>query len=156
MNITVNGRPLPVDSEWQHDSLLHWLREAQGLVGAKYGCGSGVCGACTVLVDGQAQRSCLLTLSELGERQVTTVEGLAVNENGGTRLHPVQQAWLEQRVAQCGYCQAGQIMATVALLRQKPQPTEQDTLDALNGHLCRCGTQHRVRQAVQRASELQR
>jgi isoquinoline 1-oxidoreductase alpha subunit len=109
-----------------------------------------------VLVDGQAQRSCLLTLSELGERQVTTVEGLAVNENGGTRLHPVQQAWLEQRVAQCGYCQAGQIMATVALLRQKPQPTEQDTLDALNGHLCRCGTQHRVRQAVQRASELQR
>ena len=156
MNITVNGHALPVGEEWRQDSLLHWLREAQGLVGAKYGCGSGVCGACTVLVDGQAQRSCLVKVSELGERAVTTVEGLAVNQDGSTRLHPVQQAWLEHSVAQCGYCQAGQIMGTVALLRQKPRPTEQDIHDALGGHLCRCGTQHRIRQAVQRAAELQR
>ncbi len=148
MNLDVNGRPRPVPPEWQDETLLTVLREPLGLVGAKYGCGVGLCGACTVLLDGEPVRSCLVPVRDVGPRPVVTVEGLA--QDG--RLHPVQVAWLEAAVPQCGYCQAGQIVATVALLRRVPRPTAAQIDDALAGHLCRCGTQQRVRAAIARAA----
>lgn len=149
MDIEVNGRRQAVADAWQDDRLLWVLREHLGLTGTKHGCGQGLCGACTVLVDGMPQRSCQLTVASVQGRAITTIEGLAGADG---RLHPVQQAWIEARVPQCGYCQAGQILACVALLREHPRPTEAQTHDALAGHLCRCGTQVRVRAAVLRAS----
>jgi isoquinoline 1-oxidoreductase alpha subunit len=149
MQTTLNGRPFEVPGEWRQDSLLQVLREAAGLVGAKYGCGAGVCGACTVLLDGEPVRSCLLPVAAAQGRRIETVEGLAAAD--GT-LHPVQQAWLALSVPQCGYCQAGQMMSTVALLRRTPRPTPPQVDAALAGHLCRCGTQHRVRAAVAQAA----
>ena len=148
MRLKVNGRDAAVPPDWRDESLLDVLREALGLVGAKYGCGVGLCGACTVLVDGEPARACLLRAAEVGEREVTTVEGLA----RGDRLHPVQQAWLDEAVPQCGYCQAGQIVATVALLRRVPRPTDAQVDEALAGQLCRCGTHARIRRAVRRAA----
>ena len=148
MNLNINGQIRSVASEWQDETLLAVLREQQGLVGAKFGCGVGQCGACTVLVDGEPTRSCLLPAREVGARAVLTIEGLAT----GGRLHPVQAAWLEESVPQCGFCQAGQIMSTVALLRRTPRPTNEQIDDALAGNLCRCGTQQRIRRAVQRAA----
>jgi isoquinoline 1-oxidoreductase alpha subunit len=148
MKLDVNGQARTVPAEWQDETLLNVLREPLGLVGAKYGCGVGLCGACTVLVDGVATRSCALPVREVGTRAVLTVEGLAA---GGT-LHRVQAAWLEVSVPQCGYCQSGQIMSTVALLRRVPSPTDAQIDDALAGNLCRCGTQQRIRQAVKRAA----
>jgi isoquinoline 1-oxidoreductase subunit alpha len=148
MQLNVNGQIQTVPPEWENDSLLSVLREAFGLVGAKFGCGVGLCGACTVLVDGRAERACLLQPAQVQGRDVLTVEGLA----RGDRLHPVQQAWLDAAVPQCGYCQAGQVMGAVALLRQHPQPTDAQINDALSGHLCRCGTQQRIRIAVKQAS----
>jgi isoquinoline 1-oxidoreductase subunit alpha len=150
LNLLVNGQPHAIAPDWQHERLLDLLREHLGLVGAKYGCGQGQCGACTVLVDGLPQRSCLLVAADLPGRAITTVEGLATR---GT-LHPVQQAWLAEAVPQCGYCQAGQIVSVVALLRRLPQPTDADIDAALHGHLCRCGTQPRARRAVRRAAGL--
>lgn len=144
MELTVNTLRMPVEPPWHDETLLAVLREHLGLVGTKFGCGVGLCGACTVLVDGQPQRACLLPVREIGSRSVTTVEGLA----RGGQLHPVQQAWLDRRVAQCGYCQAGQVMAAVALLREVRRPTDAQIDVALGGHLCRCGTQHRVRAAI--------
>ena len=123
-----------------------------GLVGAKFGCGVGTCGACTVLVDGEPTRSCVLRVREVGARAVFTVEGLTQ----GDSLHPVQAAWLEESVPQCGYCQAGQIMSTVALLKRHPQPSDADIDEALAGNLCRCGTQQRIRRAVKRAAGVAR
>jgi isoquinoline 1-oxidoreductase alpha subunit len=148
MNLHVNGLLQPVPAEWQGESLLDVLREALGLVGAKFGCGVGTCGACTVLVDGAPTRSCVLPVLDVGARAVLTVEGLAP----GDSLHPVQAAWLEESVPQCGYCQAGQIMSTVALLKRHPQPSDADIDEALAGNLCRCGTQQRIRRAVRRAA----
>lgn len=148
MNLQINGRAHEVPEAWQDESLLHVLREPLGLVGAKYGCGVGLCGACTVLVAGEPVRSCTLPVREVGPRAIETVEGLA---RGGT-LHAVQAAWLEAAVPQCGYCQTGQIMGAVALLRRVPQPSDAQIDEALAGHLCRCGTQHRIRQAVRRAA----
>ncbi|WP_228026984.1 (2Fe-2S)-binding protein [Pseudaquabacterium pictum] len=150
MHLLVNGQPREIPSDWQAERLLDVLREPLGLVGAKFGCGAGQCGACTVLVDGTPQRSCLLPADSLAGRAITTVEGLAE----GGRLHPVQQAWLDEAVPQCGYCQAGQIVSVVALLRRLPQPADADIDAALAGHLCRCGTQQRVRRAVRRAAGL--
>lgn len=152
MELRVNDRTHAVPPEWRAESLLSVLREQFGLVGAKFGCGVGLCGACTVLVDGQAQRSCLLQVAEVGTRTVTMIEGLA----DGLQLHPVQQAWLDESVPQCGYCQAGQMMGTVALLRVLPRPTDAQIDEALAGHLCRCGTQQRIRPAVHRAAGLLR
>jgi isoquinoline 1-oxidoreductase subunit alpha len=149
MNLSVNGELKEVPSEWQSDSLLSFLREALGLVGAKYGCGVGQCGACTVLIDGQATRSCLLTVKDLSQQNILTIEGLAKQ---GV-LHPVQQAWLDESVPQCGYCQSGQIMATVALLKRHPKPSDAQINEAFDGHLCRCGTQQRVRAAVNKVVE---
>ena len=141
----LNGRPAEarVDPEMP---LLWWLRDHAGLTGAKYGCGVGACGACTVLVDGTAMRSCVMPVSALAGREVTTIEGLA----RGGELHPVQKAWIEEDVAQSGYCQAGQILAAVDLLKRAPQPTEAEIAALPN--LCRCGTYPRIRKAIRRAA----
>jgi isoquinoline 1-oxidoreductase alpha subunit len=118
------------------------------LTGTKFGCGVAQCGACTVHVDGEARRSCVMPIGELEGRAITTIEGLAT----GKQLHAVQQAWLAENVPQCGYCQAGQIMMTVALLRANPEPTDDDIDSALSANLCRCGTYPRIRRAVHRAA----
>jgi len=152
MNILVNRQRFNIPPQWQDETLLNVLREHLGLVGTRFGCGAGQCGACTVMVDGRAQRSCLVPVSAVGPRAVETIEGLAGSDG---RLHPVQQAWLDERVPQCGYYQAGQIMATVALLRQNPAPSPARVDEALSGNLCRCGTQQRIRAGVQRAAALQ-
>jgi len=149
MHLDVNAKRLEIDESWQDDSLLVVLREALGLTGTKFGCGVGLCGACTILVDGQAQRSCLLKASDVAGAKITTIEGLCHED----ALHPVQSAWLEESVPQCGYCQAGQIMTTVALLRQNPHPQDDEIDATLVGNLCRCGTQNRIRKAVRRAAE---
>lgn len=130
--------------------LLWVIREQAGLTGTKYGCGSGLCGACTVHVDGKARRACVVPVKSVNNKAVTTIEGLS---EGGT--HPVQRAWLELDVPQCGYCQPGQIMAAVDLLRQVPDPSDED-IDRLQTNLCRCGTYWRIRQAIHRAAELAR
>ncbi|HZP67070.1 MAG TPA: (2Fe-2S)-binding protein [Rudaea sp.] len=126
--------------------LLWYLRDVLRLTGTKYGCGIGYCGACTVLVDGKAQRACLTPVKVASGHDVTTIEGLASAE-----LHPVQQAWIDEDVAQCGYCQAGQILAAVDLLRHTPHPTDADI--AKIGNLCRCGTYPRIRKAIKRAAD---
>jgi len=129
--------------------LLWFLREEQGLKGAKFGCGAGLCGACTVHVNGVATRSCVTPMDAVDGAQVTTIEGLATDD----ALHPVQEAWLEEDVAQCGYCQAGQIMAVAALLENYPDPTDVE-IDQNLTNICRCGTYHRLRKAVHRAAQL--
>ncbi len=143
--LLVNNIPYNVDVE--PDTPLLWaLRDSAGLTGTKYGCGIGQCGACTVLIDGQAVRSCSLPASKAVGRQITTIEGLSTD---GT--HAVLLAWKEFDVPQCGYCQSGMIMATVALLRTQPNPSDDD-IDAQITNACRCGTYHRVRQAIHRAA----
>lgn len=145
MELQLNGRPAAIPPEWQDERLLWVLREALGLVGTRFGCGLGQCGACTVLLDGAPVRSCLVPVREAAGRAVETVEGLGPD-------HPVPRAWQAEAVPQCGYCQSGQMMATVALLRRQPRPGPGDVAVALDGHLCRCGTQDRIRRAVQRAA----
>lgn len=149
MRINVNGLSVVVPQEWREESLLQFLREAQGLVGAKLGCGAGLCGACTVLLDGEPVRGCVTPVSAVVDRDIQTVEGLATKG----QLHPVQQKWLTAAIPQCGYCQSGQIMATVALLKRTPRPTVQQIDAALSGHLCRCGTQPRIRVAIQQIAQ---
>lgn len=135
------------------DTPLLWvLRDELGLNGTKYGCGLGLCGACTVQVDGVATRSCQEPVGGLAGKRITTIEGLAPAV--GSRLHPVQQAWLECDVVQCGYCQSGQMMAAAALLQKTPRPQADEIDEAMAGHLCRCGTYERIRAGVQRAAEL--
>ncbi|MBX9870708.1 MAG: (2Fe-2S)-binding protein [Burkholderiaceae bacterium] len=146
MELQINGRRHSVATEWREESLLQVLREHLGLVGSKFGCGTGQCGACTVLLDGTAVRSCVLPAARVGTQAVSTVEGLARPD--GT-LHPLQRVWLERQVPQCGYCQAGQLMCAAGLLRRTPQPTDLQIDEAMSGNLCRCGTQHRIRQALQ-------
>ena len=146
VSFTLNGRP----AEFAGDStmpLLWYLRDHAGLTGSKFGCGIAQCGACTVHIDGQATRSCVLPISAVEGKSVTTIEGLAHE-----RLHAVQRAWIEEDVPQCGYCQAGQIMAAVDLLRRIPQPSDADIANLTN--LCRCGTYPRIRRAIHRASAL--
>jgi isoquinoline 1-oxidoreductase alpha subunit len=144
--LTVNGKSHDVDAD--SDTPLLWvLREQVGLTGTKYGCGIAQCGACTVHVDGAAVRSCSLPVSEAEGKQITTIEGLA--QNGV--LHPVQKAWLEHDVPQCGYCQTGMIMAVAALLRDKPKPTDAD-IDGAITNICRCGTFQQARAAIHAAS----
>lgn len=144
--LRVNGRTHQVNVE--PDTPLLWvLRDTVGLTGTKYGCGVGQCGSCTVHVAGDPVRSCRTGVSEVGNREVTTVEGL-----GGAALHAVQKAWIAEEVVQCGYCQSGQVMAAAALLTATPKPTDQDIDRAMNGILCRCGTYDRIRKAIHRAA----
>jgi isoquinoline 1-oxidoreductase subunit alpha len=143
---TVNGKAYDIDVD-PTTPLLWVLREQIGLTGTKYGCGIAQCGACTVHVDGMAVRSCSLLVSDAEGKQITTIEGLA--QNGV--LHPVQQAWLEHDVPQCGYCQSGMIMAVAALLKEKPQPTDAEINDAVT-NICRCGTFQEVRAAIHAAA----
>ena len=144
--LTVNGKATTVDVP--ADMPLLWvLRDVVGLKATKYGCGIGQCGACTVLVRGRAVRSCQTLMSAAADAQVTTLEGLSP-----TGSHPLQVAWQELDVPQCGYCQAGQIMSAAALLSTKPKPTDADIDLAMNGNLCRCGTYLRIRQAIHRAA----
>lgn len=147
MRLTVNGSEYDVDVE--DDMPLLWvLRDELGIMGPKFGCGIAMCGACTVHVSGRPERSCSLPASAV-DGPVTTIEGLA--SSGGT-LHAVQEAWLAEQVAQCGYCQAGQIMSAVALLDANPSPSDDDIDDAMNGNLCRCGTYPKIRAAIKRAA----
>ena len=149
VNINVNGTPHQIDVEG--DTPLLWvLREEIGLTGTKFGCGIAQCGACTVHVNGQAVRSCSVPVGSVEGARITTIEGLSPDST-----HPVQQAWLTEQVPQCGYCQSGQIMATVAFLKTKPNPTDAD-IDANLTNICRCGTYERLRRAVHRAAALMR
>ncbi len=147
--LNVNGRSRTVDAT-PESPLLWVLRDQLDLVGTKYGCGMGLCGACTVHLDGNPARSCSTPISSVGERQVTTIEGLAVQSS----LHPIQQAWVALDVPQCGYCQAGQIMSAAALLREKPKPSDADIDEAMAGNLCRCCTYHRIRAGIHHAADL--
>jgi isoquinoline 1-oxidoreductase alpha subunit len=148
ITLNVNGRSIEVDVDPQ-TPLLWVLRDTVGLTGTKYGCGMALCGACTVHLDGEPIRSCVTPVSAIGDQKITTIEGLSKD-----RSHPVQQAWMEIDVPQCGYCQSGQIMSAAALLAKTPKPTDADIDAAMAGNICRCGTYNRIRKAVHRAAEL--
>jgi isoquinoline 1-oxidoreductase subunit alpha len=147
MRLDINGKPHELDAA--PDMPLLWaLRDLAGLTGTKYGCGVALCGACTVHVDGQPARACVLPVSALAGKKITTIEGI-----GSTPLgKKVQDAWIAEDVPQCGYCQSGQIMSAVGLLKSKPKPTDADIDTAMNGNLCRCGTYTRIRKAIHRAA----
>jgi isoquinoline 1-oxidoreductase alpha subunit len=148
LTLTVNGEPHTVDVE--PDTPLLWvLRDTLGLTGTKFGCGIAQCGACTVHLDGKAVRSCRTPVSAVGERAVTTIEGISTNG-----LHVVQQAWIEEDVVQCGYCQSGQVMAAAALLAGNPKPSDEDIDKAMRRNICRCGVYQRIRKAIHRAAAL--
>jgi len=147
-DINVNGKSISVDVD--SDTPLLWvLRDTIGLVGTKYGCGIAQCGACTVHIDGEASRACSVPVSSVGDKNVTTIEGLS--EDGS---HPLQKAWREHDVPQCGYCQAGQIMTAAALLKNNSRPSDTDIDDAMYGNICRCGTYTRIRKAIKTAAKL--
>ena len=146
MQLEVDGRQIDIQVDPQMP-LLWALRDVAGILGPKFGCGIAACGAFTVLIDGAPVRSCVMPVGEV-HGTVTTIEGLAPDG----QLHPVQQAWLDEQVAQCGYCQAGQIMTAVALLEEIPAPTDEDIDKAMAGNLCRCGTYPRIRAAIKRAA----
>ena len=150
LTLTINGQAKQVDAA--DDTPLLWvIREHLQMTGTKFGCGAGLCGACTVHLDGKAIRSCITPVSAASGRQVTTIEGLAEIPVGKT----VQAAWHEVDVPQCGYCQSGQIMSATALLKDHPHPSDAEIAAAMDGNLCRCGTYNRIRQAIQKAAELQ-
>ena len=148
VNFTVNNRAVQLDVD--PDIPLLWvLRDHLNLVGTKFGCGGGFCGACTVHLDGVATRACSTPMSRVGGRRVTTIEGLSANGD-----HPAQRAWEQADVPQCGYCQAGQIMSCAALLARAPNPTDEQITDAMNGNICRCGTYIRIREAIKLAATM--
>jgi aerobic-type carbon monoxide dehydrogenase small subunit (CoxS/CutS family) len=150
MKLEINGTVREVDAP--PDMPLLWvLRDIVGLAGTKYGCGMAQCGACTVHIDGKPVRSCVTPVSSVGARKVTTIEGISADGS-----HPVQRAWTEADVVQCGYCQSGQIMTAVALLDKNPKPSDEDIDAAMSGNICRCGTYQRVREAIHLASNLKR
>ncbi|HAH36725.1 MAG TPA: (2Fe-2S)-binding protein [Algoriphagus sp.] len=146
-NLDINGKRLQVDVD-PNTPMLWVLRDHLDMVGTKFGCGIAQCGACTIHLDGNAVRSCQLPVSAVEGSKITTIEGLS--ENGD---HPVQQAWMEHDVPQCGYCQAGQIMTAAALLQQNPSPSDEEIENAMNGNICRCGTYLRIKAAVKTASQ---
>jgi aerobic-type carbon monoxide dehydrogenase small subunit (CoxS/CutS family) len=147
IEFSLNGTPRTVNVPGEMP-LLWVLRDTLGLTGTKFGCGAGLCGACTVHVGADAVRSCVTPVSSVAGKKITTIEGLSAD--GG---HPLQRAWIEEQVPQCGYCQPGQIMSAAALLAAKPRPTESDILEAMRGNICRCGTYNRIRRAILRAAE---
>ena len=148
IRVEINGQPREIAADAER-SLLSVLRDDLGLTGCKYGCGEGECGACTVLLDGKATRSCVTTLAEAGGKRIRTIEGLAQGE----RLHPVQQAFLDCGAMQCGYCTPGMIMSGVALLEKNARPSRDEIIDGMNGNVCRCCTYPRIIAALERASE---
>ena len=149
IHLAINGRSYGVDADPQ-TSLLTVLREHLDLTGTKYGCGEGQCGACTVLIDGRAQRSCMTKVGVVGAKQITTIEGIAK----GDQLHPVQEAFLEAGAMQCAYCTSGMIVSAVALLKKNPMPKENEIVDFMDGNVCRCGTYPRIVSAIQRAAKV--
>ena len=151
IRLAINGKSYKVDADPQ-TSLLTVLREHLDLTGSKYGCGEGQCGACTVLIDGKAQRSCVTRVGTVAEKQITTIEGLA----SGDHLHPVQEAFLDAGAMQCGYCTSGMIMSAVALLKKNPSPGESDIISFMDGNVCRCGTYSRIVIAIQKAAKVVR
>jgi len=150
IKLTINHQEHSIDAS--PDMPLLWaLRDIVGLTGTKFGCGMAQCGACTVHLNGEAVRSCVTLLSRAAGQEVVTIEGLSPNSD-----HPLQRAWIEEDVPQCGYCQSGQIMSAAVLLRENPQPTDTDIDNAMSGNICRCGTYPRIRKAIHRAAELQK
>ena len=149
MQLTINRKNVPVEADPEMP-LLWVLRDTLGMTGTKFGCGAGLCGACTVIVGGEAVRSCSTTVGSVVGKPIRTIEGLA--DARTHKLHPVQQAWKDCNVAQCGYCQPGQIMSAVALLEKHPRPSETQIADGMEGNLCRCGTYPRMQQAIQQAA----
>jgi isoquinoline 1-oxidoreductase subunit alpha len=148
IKLTLNGQAKEIDVA--DDTPLLWvLRDTLGLTGTKFGCGAALCGACTVHMDGQPMRSCVTPISAVAGKAITSIEGLSSD-----RSHPVQRAWIEFEVPQCGYCQSGQIMAAAALLANNPNPSDADIDSAMAGNICRCGTYPRIRKAIHRAAEL--
>jgi isoquinoline 1-oxidoreductase alpha subunit len=150
MQLTVNGTARRIPDAWRDETLLSTLREYFGLVGAKESCGMGLCGACKVLVDGVPLSSCNLRTADVEGRTILTIEGLARPDG---RLHPLQQAWIAERVPQCGYCQSGQIIQALALLSGNPHPSEEEIVAAMAGNLCRCGSYARIKKAIRRAAD---
>ena len=153
MKLKVNGIERQVETEWRKETLLTVLREHFGLTGSRFSCGIGQCGACLVHIDGIPVTSCLMSASEAVDKNILTIEGLATQE--GT-LHPLQQAWIDENVPQCGYCQSGQIMQALALLENNPAPNDNDINLAMNANLCRCGTYDRIRKSIKRAASIMR
>jgi aerobic-type carbon monoxide dehydrogenase small subunit (CoxS/CutS family) len=149
INLLINGQTLRVDAQ-PNDTLLAVLREQLDLTGSKYGCGEGQCGACTVLIDGKAHRSCITPVSSVANKSVTTIEGLA----RGQHLHPVQQAFIDEDAMQCAYCTSGMIMSAVALLNNKRNPTDEEILQFMQGNICRCGTYPRIVSAIRKAATM--
>lgn len=147
ITLRVNGSTRKVDVA-PETPLLWVLRDTLAMTGTKFGCGAGLCGACTVLLDGAARRSCQTQVSQAAGKQITTIEGLSTNG-----LHPLQQAWIDEQVPQCGYCQVGQIMSAAGLLRKNPKPSDEEITSAMSGNLCRCGTYERIRKAIHRAAD---
>ena len=147
INLLINGQTVRVDAE-PNDTLLCVLREQLDLTGSKYGCGEGQCGACTVLIDGKAHRSCITAVSSVANKSVTTIEGLA----RGQHLHPVQQAFLDEDAMQCAYCTSGMIMSAVSLLNNKRNPSDEEILQFMQGNICRCGTYPRIVSAIRKAA----
>lgn len=150
INLDINGKKQVVDVD-PNTPVLWVLRDHLDLTGTKYGCGMAQCGACTIHLDGNAVRSCILPVSQVENKKITTIEGISANAD-----HPVQKAWLEHDVPQCGYCQAGQIMSAAVLLRENKNPTDNDIDIAMEGNICRCGTYLRIRKAIKLAAEIQR
>ncbi len=146
---TLNGKATSVEVDPQMP-LLWVLRDTLEITGTKFGCGMALCGACTVHINGEAARSCITPISSIAGKKITTIEGLSEHAT-----HPVQKAWMEEDVPQCGYCQSGQIMSAAALLAKKPSPTDEEIDDAMSGNICRCGTYQRIRRAIHRAASLQ-
>lgn len=147
-NLKINGEKLKVDVD-PSTPILWVLRDHLGLLGTKYGCGIAACGSCTILLDDDAIRSCVLPISLVEDKEITTIEGLSEHAE-----HPLQKAWLEHDVPQCGYCQAGQIMSAAALLKQKSNPSDEDIDTAMEGNICRCGTYIRIKAAIKTASQM--
>jgi len=149
LNVNGTSRSISADSQ---ESLLFVLRDQLGLTGSKYGCGEGQCGACTVLIDGTARRSCITRVGTVGDKKITTIEGLAT----GDRLHPLQQAFLDEAAMQCAYCTSGMIMSAASLLNENASPSESEISHFMEGNVCRCGTHPRIVAAIQKASKMQK